>query len=280
MKRHPGFRLLWNTANAAVLASFFLFLYGFVWEYSTRSYLRGFADAVVPADAPAEQKVVSILAWMARGPERLSEGGPQGSVRNPEETLNYQQLLQVCGTATNALINLATSSGMEARRLLLLDKNLSARHVVAEVRIGGEWMVVDPLYRTVLRNAQGRMLTKQELQDPLVFREVTSRIPGYNPQYTYERTAHVRLARIPLVGRPIRGILDKLLPGWDSSPYWSLVVERESLAWTVIAAVLLLFSMAVRWLLGGYVARRLQITRTPFRERMRRLYEAFLMSDG
>ena len=31
--------------------------------------------------------------------------------RNPEDTLNYRQFLEVCGTATNAFVNLAESSG-------------------------------------------------------------------------------------------------------------------------------------------------------------------------
>ena len=42
------------------------------------------------------------------------------SARDPQDTLNYHQLLEVCGSATNAFLNLSRSTGLQARRLLLL----------------------------------------------------------------------------------------------------------------------------------------------------------------
>jgi hypothetical protein len=49
-------------------------------------------------------------------------------------TLNYTALLRGCGTATNAFENLADSSGLSTRRLLLVNPYHSAKHVVAAAR--------------------------------------------------------------------------------------------------------------------------------------------------
>src|SRR5665213_2723454 len=92
------------------------------WEYWTRAYLKGFSDAILAASSSPQQEVASILNWMSRGPARQEgEPGDLLAERNPNDTLNYKALLRVCGSATNAFINLADSVGLPARRLLLLN---------------------------------------------------------------------------------------------------------------------------------------------------------------
>ncbi len=85
-------------------------MYAAAWEYSTRRYLAGFSDAIVPATAPGDEKIQAILNWMAHGPARYPSM-PSDLIpdRDPTDTLNYYALLQVCGTATNAFINLMRS---------------------------------------------------------------------------------------------------------------------------------------------------------------------------
>ena len=127
MKNHPIIRACWFIVNILLLVSLVAVIYGVGWEFSTRSYLKGFSDAIIPASDNPEQKIEAILQWMAHGPVRRSSSDPGGlAARNPEETLNFQQLLAVCGTATNAFVNLAQSIGLRARRLLLLDQTGSA----------------------------------------------------------------------------------------------------------------------------------------------------------
>src|SRR5260221_727728 len=153
---------------------------------------------------------------MRRGPPRLVVSDPSALPgRHPETTLNYQQLLSVCGTATNAFLNLARSNGLSARRLLLLTPDGKAKHVVAEVLIDGRWVVADPAYRILLRDANGRLLTREDLRNPAVLAEATRAVPNYPKDYTYEKFAHVRLTRLPMQGFHLRWILDKVLPGWE-----------------------------------------------------------------
>jgi hypothetical protein len=89
--------------NALVVSSFFLALAGAMWEYTTREYLHGFVDAIVPQEASPAQKVDAILKWMEGGPARKA-GRPVEDLtsRDPVDTLNYQSLINVCGGAVNA----------------------------------------------------------------------------------------------------------------------------------------------------------------------------------
>ena len=151
MKSHPFFRAAWSVTNLLLAASLVALIYGAAWEYSTRRYLKGFADAVVPITAAPEQKIEAILEWMRSGPRRASIANPNAvDGRDPQTTLNYRQLLSVCGTATNAFINLAISSDLRVRRLLLLTPSQTTKHVVAEVLVDGRWVIVDPAFRVTL----------------------------------------------------------------------------------------------------------------------------------
>jgi hypothetical protein len=228
MRRHPFFQAAWYAINFLFAAATLLLVLAITWEYSTRKYLKGFADAIVPLSATPEQKVEAILAWMKHGPARRTTTGTESLARrDPQDTLNYQQLLKVCGTATNAFVNLASSSGLQARRLLLLGSDRQATHVVAEVRLDGRWAVVDPAYRTIFRDDQGQLLTRQQLSDSYIFLEATRKVEGYPPQSTFDRTAHVRMSRVPVIGRLLRRVLDRALPRWDEAVNWTLVLEAR-----------------------------------------------------
>ena len=208
--RHALFQAGWRTLNLLLVIWLLVSFYSIAWEYSTRMYLKGFSDAVVPSSAPPEEQVQAILNWMARGPSRR-DAGPLDPItdRDPAETLNYESLLKVCGSATNAFINLADSAGLVARRLLLLDSQRRTKHVVAEVLIGGRWIIVDPAFRTILRDANSRPLTSDQLTNPATFLAATGKIPQYDPSYTFEKTAHVRMSHLPVIGPPLRWVADR-----------------------------------------------------------------------
>ena len=209
IRDHLVYRAAWYGVNGLLVVAICFTLYTMSWEYSTRRYLRGFSDAVVPALATPEEKTAAIINWMAHGPSRLP-ASPAGKTqdRDPTDTLNYASLLKVCGSATNAFINLADSSGLSSRRLLLINADGGAKHVVAEVLIEGRWVVVDPSFRTIPRDAHGQLLTSRELADNAVFSFVTQNIPNYDPSYNYSATSHLHLTRIPFVGRWALRVLD------------------------------------------------------------------------
>jgi Transglutaminase-like superfamily len=270
------FRILWLGVNVALVAATLALVYSAGWEYSVRRYLDGFDDAIIPANASAEGKVDAILEWMRKGPPRSADPTPTGlAIRNPETTLNYQQLLSVCGTATNAFLNLARSANLQVRRLLLLTPERNTKHVVAEVWLGGRWIVVDPTYREVLRNTNGEMVTRKDLQDSAIFAAAAARIPGYPTSYNYESFAHVRVARLPLDGMRLRPLLDKIFPGWDEKLDWSLLLERESFFALSGAAFATVFFLLLRIFLAWFADRRLKIPRFHLRAHLIRAGTAF-----
>jgi hypothetical protein len=264
-------RACWLAVNGLLIVCVAALLFSMGWEFSTRSYLKGFSDAIIPASGDAEQKIEAILQWMAHGPVRRSAGDSGGlAARDPEDTLNIQQLLQVCGTATNAFVNLAQSSGMRARRLLLLDQHGLSKHVVTEVLMGDRWVVVDPSFHFIFRLPNGYFPTRTELRDPAIFRSATQSIANYPSDYTYESTVHVRLTRIPWIGQRMREIFNFIWPGWEEALNWTLLLERESFALLVASICFVCFALAARVLLGWYCGSKLGISRERLRDQFLR----------
>lgn len=268
---------MWWSSNLLLAVAFVLMLYSCQREYSVRWYLDGFSDAIVPNSLPAEQKLQAILSWMRAEPSRAIAEDPDGlSKRDPEMTLTYKQLLNVCGTATNAFLNLARSSDLRVRRLLLLSPEGNTKHVVAEVLINDRWIIVDPRYRVIMKDARGRYLTRSELKNPAVFAEAAAAIPNYSPNYNYEKFAHVRLSRLPFDGFHLRRVLDVIYPGWEEAVDWSLLLERESFFYLVLSASATLFFLLYRAMLARYADSSLQIPRFHLRKHAMRAGAAFL----
>ena len=259
-----------------LVVSLLALVYSAGWEYSVRRYLEGFSEAVVPAAAPPEKRVQAILDWMRTGPPRSEDLSPTGlAMRDPEKTLNYEQLLAVCGTATNAFLNLARSSDLKVQRLLLLSPDRNTKHVVAEVQLNGRWIVVDPTYRVILRNRAGEMVTRDELRNPQTFTEVIGQVPGYPAEYNYEHFAHVRVSRLPLSRMQLRPAMDRVFPGWDEKLDWSLLLERESFFVLTLSAWVTLILFVLRQLLGWYADRKLKIPRFHLWSHLARAGSAF-----
>jgi len=270
------FRVLWRTVNALLIASLLFVGYSTTWEYSVRRYLKGFSDAIVPSSATQEEKIDSILTWIRSGaPRPLAPNLDELSIRDPETTLNYSQLLAICGTATNAFLNLSRSAGLNARRLLLLTAERTTKHVVAEVLVDGRWIIVDPTYRIILRDAQGHTLTRKDLQNSAIFAQATGGIPGYLPSYDYQKFAHVRIARLPLDGLGLRFFLRSVYPSWDEDFDWSLLLERESFFFFFVSSVLFIFFFLVRLLLAWYADYHLRVPRFHFRRHIARAGATF-----
>jgi hypothetical protein len=270
------FRVLWRTVNGLLIFALLFVGYSSVWEYSVRRYLKGFSDAIVPSAATPEEKIESILTWIRSGAPRPP--GPnlaQLSNRDPEDTLNSSQLLTICGTATNAFLNLSRSAGLSSRRLLLLTPERTTKHVVAEVLVNGRWIIVDATYRTILRDAQGHTLTRKDLQNPAIFAQATGGIPGYLPSYNYQKFAHVRLARLPLDGLGLRYVLRSVYPTWDEDFDWSLLLERESFFFFFVSSLVFIFFFAFRFLLAWYADHHLRVPRYRFRRHIVRAGATF-----
>jgi hypothetical protein len=271
------FRPLWWLSNVLLAVALVATIWSGAWELSVRQYLKGFSDAILPGVATPQEKIETILDWMRNGPPGLETEHPEKlSPHDPLDTLNYQQLLEVCGSATNAFMNLSSSAGLEVRRLLLLTPEHTAKHVVAEVNVDGRWVIVDATYRTLMKDAQGNLLTREQLQDPQVLLEATRSLPNYRPEYTYERFAHVRTWALPFPAVQVRKLLDKLFPTWDENVGWSLLLERRSFLYFFVSVSSLIFLVLVRVILAWLADHRLRIARFHLRANLGRAAVTFL----
>ena len=279
MKSYPVFRSAWWICNLLLALALLATAYTGVWEISVRRYLRGFSDAIIPEAASTQQKAEAILGWMLNGPPRLESAHPADlSPRDPTDTLNYRQLMDVCGSATNAFLNLSRSSGVPARRLLLLTPERTTKHVVAEVNVDGRWVVVDPTYRAFFKDTNGNLLTRADLQNPEIFRQATSILPHYPPEYTFDHYAHVRMAALPFRGLTIRHALDRIFPSWDEYLDWSLLLERRSFMYFFLSVSSLLFLVVMRLVLGWVADHKLRMPRFHLRANLSRATAAFFTS--
>ena len=260
---------MWWGTNALLAAALIVMVYASVREFSVRRYLDGYSDAIVPNFLPAQERVEAILKWMRAEQSRgVAEDPEKLAARDPQMTLNYVQLLRVCGTATNAFLNLARASDLQVRRLLLLSPDRNTKHVVAEVMIDHRWVIVDPTYRVIMKDSQGRLLTRKDLQNAAIFEQAASGIPDYPREYNYDHFAHVRLARLPLEGLHLRKALDAIYPGWDEAFDWSLLLERVSFLYLVLAGMATFFFLVLREVLAWYADSQLRIPRFHLREHM------------
>jgi hypothetical protein len=251
-------------ARAIVICALGLLLSGLGWNFSTRRYLKGFADAIVPLSGSSEEKTEALVEWFRNEPQRLA-ALPVGSGglmhdRDPVNIVQNAHLLKVCGSASNAFINLAEAAGLRTRRLLLLGESGGAMHVVTEVQWGDRWVVVNPQQGLVFRDGLGRALTKEELHNPAVFQDAIGRMPGYDPQYTFQNTIHVNLRRLPLVGKYLRSILNRIAPGWEEAFNWGYVPENPPLWLIIFSAPLLALGILLSLMTNRY-ARKRRVTR-------------------
>jgi hypothetical protein len=162
----------------------------------------------------------------------------------------------------------------------LLNPDHTAKHVVTEVHLNGRWVIVDATYRAMMKDAQGRLLTRADLEDPRLFQEAAARIPGYIQAYSYERVAHVRMGALPVLGPILRRALDTVLPGWDESLEWSLLLERRSFAYFFVSVWALIFFLLLRILLAWLADHRLRIPRLRLRTSLTRATATFFSTPG
>lgn len=244
-RRQPVLRL----RNILLIAAFLSLIYGLVWTYSTDRYLKGFADAIVPLQGSPEQKTEALLKWFRHEPER-ADATVEGitNLRDPVNIVQNARLLKICGSASNAFINLAAAAGLNTRRLLLLDRTGGTMHVVVEVLWGDRWIVVDPVFSHVFRDHSGRPLTKEELSNPKVFRDAIRRMPRYSRTYTFAHTDYVHLERLPVLGGWLRQALNRFSPGWEEAYDWGYIPENPSLWPILLSFPLLVLGILARWI--------------------------------
>ena len=69
--RGVSFRGIRFASWVLIFAALALFAYSLAWNFSTRRYLKGFADAIIPLDGSPEEKTEALVEWFHHEPQRI-----------------------------------------------------------------------------------------------------------------------------------------------------------------------------------------------------------------
>ncbi len=216
--------------RSRLILSLCILAYCALWNHSLSTYLDGVASAISGPNEPPLAKVENILAWLKRRQEVL----PQVPIslsrqRDVARIMNDQEALKVCGFASFLFVNIAKKSNLKARRLLLLRQNGGAGHIVVEVLLDGRWVIADPAFTRLLRDSEGRLLTKEQLKDAALLNQAMKGIPSDLLAFSYERPVYIRLERVPGLGRFLRHGLSSLSPRWEEKTAQVIaILDRDS----------------------------------------------------
>lgn len=164
-----------------------------------------------------------------------------------------------CGSYVYVFIRLLKSAGLSPRIIQMQCVDYPGCHMVAEVRIGGQWSVMDPTYRHAFRHASGRIATVDELVAD--FSPFVDELPeSYNPFFNYQGYLRTNWNRYPTVLPKVRAAASALLgeesvSGFSARVYmlnehWVLLAKT----WSVVALAVLMalvFAMIRRRAFGG-----------------------------
>ena len=84
------------------------------------------------------------------------------------------------------------------------------------------------------------------------------------------------MARVEFVGATLQRVLQFFIPAWENSATVSLILERESLAATVVVVFIAVFLGLVRITLRWYSEKYLNVHPVRMRQQLRRAVQAFL----
>ena len=213
---------------------------------------------------------------MAHGPARLPNGpSPLFPTATPPTLSTTKRCCKSAAPPPTHSSICSIPATWTVRRLLLVDSDQMTKHVVAEVLVDGRWIIVDPAYRIVLRDAKGNTLTREQLTNPVTFAEATGNIPRYDANYTFDHTVHVRMARVRVLGVLFGRFSNRFLPGWEDSTAMTLLVERESYAATIFGILLVIFLLLPRLALRWFGEKRLNLRLLHARYQFQRSLVAF-----
>jgi hypothetical protein len=228
-----------------LIVSLYCLLISTVWNVGNTHYLRGLAEGINTNATDPVKKVENILDWLEYRSGLVGETeGTIGNQRDVIGILSGKQFLRVCGTASFAFVNIAKESGLEARRLILMGPGAEAKHVVSEVLIDDKWVVVDPAFTTLMRDSNGKLLTRENLKNPAVLKSATKEMANYQDRFTYENATHLRFESVPLLGKAARWTLNLINSNWEDhvERFISLFNQNSSIA-ALVSFVFVLFSI-------------------------------------
>ncbi len=137
-----------------------------VWWVEAYDYVQGLAwahrivHAVAPASLPPDVRVKRLAIWAFD--HFLSKGIPL-PLQEDHFFNTARRGYGTCDQLAHVLATLYWSAGYPARLLMLRDAQGVSPHTVAQVLVNHRWVLVDPSFKVIFQDRQGRLLTVEDL---------------------------------------------------------------------------------------------------------------------
>ena len=198
-RKWPGY--LWAFLNGVLLTFAVIF---FVQSKFIASQIQYIVHSVMTADMSVEQKALALLgeahAIVRFGARHVDETLPQVFQRLPVRSFDEAVILPVtgCGDAAGILYRLLDEAGIPPRIAQMRCGTLDGCHIVVEGKIGGRWVVFDPLFGFAFRNGNNQLATFREVSaDWPRFRQ---QVPaGYPAAFAYDGVRYTNWEKIPVL---------------------------------------------------------------------------------
>jgi hypothetical protein len=161
-----------------------------------------------------------------------------------------------CGSYANVLCRLLQTLNFRARIGQMKVRNEFGGHIITEVLIGKEWVVLDASYDLCFINSKGQLASFSGIRDHWAdYMKVLP--PGYNPDYRYEDIRYANWTKIPVIMPALKRSLAFFSPKTNVDeisirPYFIRKYQIYSIiagSITVVTLILLLRGYALVFLL-------------------------------
>lgn len=122
-------------------------------------------------------------------------------------TVDLMTAQGACGSYALVMARLMEDVGFEARMVQMKADGIYGEHNIVEVKIDGNWAVVDPLYDLYFKKPDGNLASFIEVQNNWNYYK--AQVPdGYNRSYKYEDARYTNWDKIPIILPSIKKLLD------------------------------------------------------------------------
>lgn len=173
------------------------------------AFFRSIVESATAGMAAEEERFRSLVRKTHTMLAPLSDGIANGSIVDVSGLAHYRNLLfgsvavpavvptGACGSFSGVAVKLLKTAGFPVRFVQMLDRDDPdglAHHIIVEALVDNRWVICDPLYDLVFRDADGRLLGFDEIRRdwPALKAQCP---PDYDMRYDYAGIRRVNYGR-------------------------------------------------------------------------------------
>jgi hypothetical protein len=111
-----------------------------------------------------------------------------------------------CGGNSLVLAQILKGMGFDVRPAQMKVAGKFGGHIVLEVKIKGQWAVLDPLFNLSFKHPEGRLASFAEVKRDWAYYSAQTPV-GYHPAFKFEDVRYTNWGKIPVLGGATRFLL-------------------------------------------------------------------------